>query len=61
MRPSPSDDVNVMNARFLSPQGSHALHTNPPVSQHVTHHVFTCLMVWEITFFFSMLHFCSLF
>lgn len=24
-------------ARYFSPQGSHVLHTNPPVSQHVTH------------------------
>lgn len=39
VRPSPNDDVNVTNARFLSPQGSHVLHTNLPVSQHGTHHV----------------------
>lgn len=32
MRPSPNDDVNIMKAQFFSPQGSHVLHTNPPVS-----------------------------
>lgn len=31
---SPNDDVNIMKARalFFSPQGSHVLRTNPPVS-----------------------------
>uniref|UniRef100_A0A3Q0SMP4 Zinc finger transcription factor Trps1 n=1 Tax=Amphilophus citrinellus TaxID=61819 RepID=A0A3Q0SMP4_AMPCI len=34
MCPSPNDDVNLMKAcsRFFSPQGSHMLHTSPPVS-----------------------------
>lgn len=34
MLPSPNDDVNIMKAcaRYFSPQGSHVLHTNPPVS-----------------------------
>lgn len=34
MCPSPNDDVNIMKACswFFSPQGSHMLHTNPPVS-----------------------------
>ena len=34
-----NDGVKIMKAcaRYFSPQGSHMLHTNPPVSQHVTH------------------------
>lgn len=62
VRPSPNDDVNVMNAQFLSPQGSHVLHTNLPVSQHVTHHVIPversgkgCPSFWHVLLWFSVL------
>lgn len=66
MLPSPDNDVNIMKARtrYFSPQGSHVLHTNPPVSQHVTHHFFYMLnglMVLACYIMFScvLLYICS--
>lgn len=57
IRPSPNNDVNIMKAcaQFFSPQGSHVLHTNPPVSQHVTHHFYMLngLMVLACYIMFS--------
>lgn len=43
-----NDGVKIMKAcaRYFSPQGSHVLHTNPPVSQHVTHNFYMSKVYW---------------
>lgn len=62
MCPSPNDDVNIMKACswFFSPQGSHMLHTNPPVSQHVTHQFYStwpnCVSMSHIVLLCSLIY-----